>query len=118
MRPDRHGSRRASRRVPTDTQDGRRSARKHRAATRMTDQLPAIVQPGVLIAPTDTYMVPAPRAAAGDAAGCRYVEFFTANIRNPHTRRAYARACGRFFAWCEGRGLTLTTIRPPTSPPI
>jgi site-specific recombinase XerD len=23
-----------------------------------------------------------------------------------------ARACGRFFAWCDGRGLTLTTIRP------
>jgi hypothetical protein len=40
------------------------------------------------------------------------VEFFTANIRNPHTRRAYARACGRFFAWCETRDLTLTTIRP------
>jgi site-specific recombinase XerD len=24
----------------------------------------------------------------------------------------YARACSRFFAWCDGRGLTLTTIRP------
>jgi Phage integrase, N-terminal SAM-like domain len=35
-----------------------------------------------------------------------------AHIRNPNTRRAYARACGRFFAWCDGRGLTLTTIRP------
>ena len=46
------------------------------------------------------------------ASGRRYAEFFSANIRNPHTRRAYARACGRFFAWCEGRGLTLTTIRP------
>jgi hypothetical protein len=42
----------------------------------------------------------------------RYVEFFTANVRNPNTRRAYARACPRFFAWCEDRGLTLTTIRP------
>jgi integrase len=51
-------------------------------------------------------------AAAGDAAGWRYVEFFTANIRNPNTRRAYARACGRFFAWCDDRGLTLATIRP------
>ena len=30
----------------------------------------------------------------------------------PNTRRAYARACSRFFAWCEDRGLTLTTIRP------
>jgi hypothetical protein len=38
--------------------------------------------------------VPALVADAGDAAGWRYVDFFTANIRNPHTRRAYARACG------------------------
>src|SRR5271165_5689348 len=41
-----------------------------------------------------------------------YVEFFAANINNDHTRRAYARACSRFFAWCENRGLSLTTIRP------
>ena len=67
----------------------------------MTDQLPAVLQPGALTTPTDTYIVPALIADAGDAAGWRYVEFFTANIRNPHTRRAYARACGRFFAWCE-----------------
>ena len=26
--------------------------------------------------------------------------------------RAYARACSRFFAWCEHRGLSLTSIRP------
>src|SRR5271163_2404940 len=57
-------------------------------------------------------LVPALIAAAGDAAGWRYVEFFTANIRNPNTRRAYARACSRFFAWCDDRGLTLATIRP------
>ena len=31
----------------------------------------------------------------------RYVEFFTANIRNPNTRRAYARAAADFAAWCE-----------------
>src|SRR6185437_1970011 len=37
---------------------------------------------------------------------------FTANIRDPHTRHAYARACSRFFAWCEQRGLTLAAIRP------
>jgi site-specific recombinase XerD len=34
------------------------------------------------------------------------------NSSNDHTRRAYARACSRFFAWCEQRGLTLTAIRP------
>jgi site-specific recombinase XerD len=31
--------------------------------------------------------------------------------RDPHTRRAYARACASFFAWCEERGLTITVIR-------
>jgi site-specific recombinase XerD len=57
-------------------------------------------------------LVPALIADLGAAAGWRYVEFFTANIRNPHTRRAYARACSRFFAWCEHRGLALRDIRP------
>jgi site-specific recombinase XerD len=77
------------------------------------DQLPAIIRPGALTTPLpDIHLVPALIAAAGEQAGWRYVEFFTANIRNPHTRRAYARACSRFFAWCEDRGLTLTTIRP------
>ena len=36
--------------------------------------------------------LPALVAAAGERAGMRFVEFFAANIRNPHTRRAYARA--------------------------
>src|SRR5580658_6610851 len=78
------------------------------------DQLPTIVHPGALTTPlpADTHLVPALIAAAGEQAGWRYVEFFTANIRNPHTRRAYARACSRFFAWCADRGLALTTIRP------
>ena len=73
-----------------------------------------LLEIGKLTTSTDAelHLVPALIAAAGDAAGWRYVEFFTANIRNPNTRRAYARACGRFFAWCEDRGLTLTTIRP------
>ena len=78
------------------------------------DQLPAIIPPGALTTPTDTYIVPPLIVAAGDAAGWRFVEFFTANINNPHTRRAYARACGRFFGWCEHRGLTLMAIRPFT----
>jgi hypothetical protein len=56
--------------------------------------------------------VPAIIADLGDQAGWRYVDFFTANIRNPNTRRAYARGCSQFFAWCEQRGLTVTAIRP------
>ena len=78
----------------------------------MTEQLPAVFLPGALTVPADTYIVPALIADLGDQAGWRYVEFFTANIHNDHTRRAYARACGRFFAWCEQHGLTLTAIRP------
>ena len=57
-------------------------------------------------------VVPATVAAEGEQASWRYIEFFTANIRNPNTRRAYARACGRFFAWCENRHITLSEIRP------
>jgi hypothetical protein len=75
-------------------------------------QLPAVIEPGTLTTQTDTYVVPALVADLGEPAAWRYVEFFTANIRNPNTRRAYVRACTRFFAWCEDRGLTLTTIRP------
>jgi hypothetical protein len=76
-------------------------------------QLPATIQQAEvtsdLRAPN---VVPALIADPGDEAAWRYVEFFTANIRNPHTRRAYARACSRFFGWCEQRGLTLAAIRP------
>src|ERR1700733_12406977 len=39
--------------------------------------------------------------AAGDRASRRFLEFFAANIRNPHTRRAYGRAVAEFLAWCE-----------------
>src|ERR1700680_1837704 len=77
----------------------------------MTTELPAIIQPVALTTSTGTRLVPVLIANGGDHAGWRYVEFFTANIRNPHTRRAYARACGRFFGWCENRGLTITVIR-------
>lgn len=35
----------------------------------------------------------------------RVLEFFTANIRNPNTRKAYAKAAGDFAAWCEHHGL-------------
>ena len=52
-----------------------------------TDQIPALYAPD-------------PQAAR------RTLEFFTANIRNPNTRKAYARAAVDFAAWCELQGLT------------
>jgi site-specific recombinase XerD len=43
----------------------------------------------------------------------RTVEFFTAQIRNPNTRRAYARAASRFSAWCVEHGLQdLQAVEP------
>lgn len=43
----------------------------------------------------------------------RVLEFFTANIRNPNTRKAYARAAGDFAAWCGHRGLDrLRDVQP------
>src|SRR3954451_3835158 len=44
-------------------------------------------------------------SAAGYRAAYRYLEFFTAQIRNPHTRRAYVRAVGAFCAWLEDHGV-------------
>ena len=43
--------------------------------------------------------VPALVAAAGERARVCFLELFAANIGNPHTRRAYARAAEEFLAW-------------------
>jgi site-specific recombinase XerD len=70
-------------------------------------------------APQQAVIVPDARLAlpalfAPDAAAARrFVEFFTANIRNPNTRKAYARAVAEFAAWCERHGLhELRDIEP------
>ena len=66
----------------------------------------------MIIANTET-LIPVQVAAAGEQAAIRFIEFFTANIRNPNTRAAYARAVSDFFRWCEGRGLhRLNAVRP------
>ena len=79
----------------------------------MTDLLPATKTNSVVVsAPAPTHVVPAVVAALGDAASWRYIEFFTANIRNPNTRRAYVRACAACLHWCEQRGLGLASLRP------
>ena len=50
--------------------------------------------------------------AAGPKAQQRFLEFFTAHIRNPNTRRAYARACVEFFRWCDAQPVDLHHINP------
>ena len=50
---------------------------------------------------------------APPAAQMRFMEFFAANIRNPNTRRAYARAAQDCLGWCAGQGVrALADITP------
>ncbi len=51
-------------------------------------------------------------SAAGDRASFRFIEFFTANIRNPNTRVSYGRAVREFCRWCEDHGIQLEGLNP------
>ncbi|MGH7080338.1 MAG: site-specific integrase [Acetobacteraceae bacterium] len=73
--------------------------------------VPIVSAAAVLSCPAPGHVVPALIAEAREQEAWRYLEFFSAYIRNPNTRRAYARACAAFFQWCEQRGLTLAEIR-------
>jgi site-specific recombinase XerD len=56
--------------------------------------------------------LPALSAADPDAAR-RFVEFFTANIRNPHTREVYTRTAAEFAVWCDANDIhELRDIEP------
>ena len=58
-------------------------------------------------------LVPPPLiASAGEHASRRYAEFFTAHIRNPNTRQAYATAVNQFADWCDRHGLRLEHLQP------
>ncbi|MFG1342490.1 site-specific integrase [Xanthobacter autotrophicus] len=63
----------------------------------------------VLAAPA----LPACVIAAGVTGQTRFIEFFTAHIRNPNTRRAYARDVRAFLDWCTLNGInSLAAISP------
>ena len=56
----------------------------------------------VLPSPT---LIPARLFAPTPKAARRVVEFFTAQVNNDHTRKAYLNAARRFAQWCEAHGL-------------
>jgi integrase/recombinase XerD len=66
---------------------------------------PALIRAGIA-------GLPAMIAAQGERASRRFIEFFTATIRNRNTRMAYARAVKQFFEWCEDHRLGLEDIEP------
>jgi hypothetical protein len=55
---------------------------------------------------------PARGVSARPDRGRRFWEFFTANIRNRNTRKAYYVAVSRFSEWCEQKKLQLAYIQP------
>ena len=73
--------------------------------------VPAQLEAGNLA--TATFALPSIITSAGEDAVTRFVEYFTARIRNPHTRRAYFRNAIDFLRWCEDRGIhDLKSIKP------
>ena len=66
----------------------------------------AIIVPERSIRPggaASAMLVPRLIADAGENASLRFLDFFTANIRNPNTRAAYAVAVRAFFAWLDAK---------------
>jgi integrase/recombinase XerD len=76
----------------------------------LTDEI--VPPPALIRAGLDT--LPSIIRAQGERASRRFIEFFTANIRNRNTRMAYARAVKQFFDWSEDRRLGLDDIEPVT----
>ncbi len=76
----------------------------------MTEQLAVVVVPRRLA----TLSNKSPALFLPDAkAAERFFDFFTSNIRNKNTRRAYYKAVCRFADWCEGRGVAdLARVKP------
>ncbi|MGI9434949.1 MAG: site-specific integrase, partial [Geminicoccaceae bacterium] len=61
----------------------------------------------------DGLVVPRIVADAGDGAAMRFIEFFTAQVHNPNTRKAYGRAAMDFCHWADDLGITnLNNILP------
>jgi site-specific recombinase XerC len=66
-----------------------------------------------LLAPTSSPKLPVLIATAGERTSPRFLEFFAANIRNPHPRRAYYRAAEEFLAWCASAGVaSIGAVQP------
>jgi len=65
-----------------------------------------------LLTSTSGLQLPALISDAGESAEKRLVEFFTANIQNANTRKAYLRSITQFLGWCNNIQLSLEQIEP------
>jgi len=74
----------------------------------------AVIESAEIIVPSDAsaMLVPNLIAAEGQSAALRFLDFFTANIRNPNTRAAYSVAVRAFFAWLDAKNVApLAAVR-------
>ena len=69
-------------------------------------------QPRSTLVRIDTEHLPSLIVDAGGQARNRFIEFFTARVRNPNTRAAYLSAVQQFSEWCEERELGLEDLQP------
>ena len=64
-----------------------------------------------LFSPTLT--LPAIVSSSDSRAQLRFLEFFASTLRNPHTRRAYARAVADFLTWCDAASVpSIAAVQP------
>ena len=91
-----------------------RVARCGRAMTEVLTRPIRLAEPTELIVAGKSPHILVPRIITdvGEHATRRFIEFFTANIRNRNTRGAYAHAVGRFLDWCEGQRRGLRDLEP------
>ncbi len=75
------------------------------------DNLPASGRQPDAVGASSSGPLPAVFLRSADR-GRRFWEFFTANIRNRNTRKAYFVAVSRFAQWCEQKRLALEDIQP------
>ena len=68
--------------------------------------------PSTELAPIAFPLLPIAVAELGEDAQTAFVEFFTAEIRNPNTRRAYLRAVCRYLDWTAEQRIELRQMRP------
>ena len=79
--------------------------------TTKTATTEAAAAAGVLVRAAEAPL-PAVLARAGPRARFAAEEFFGAQLRNPHTRRAYGRWVDRFLAACDASGIELAAVTP------
>jgi len=74
--------------------------------------LPYTIMTELIILDDGLDRLPSLISHSGEQAASACLEFFTAHIRNPNTRRAYARTLSDFSDWCSKHSLRLENLNP------